>query len=124
AGPPNRVLEQAVSALATRQLLVVAAVGNDGPFGPARYPAAYEAAVAVAATRANSEIYRWSNQGEHVDFAALGAGILSAGAEHAFAEQSGTSLAAPVVTAFLACSLAQGRSAAQALEELAKRAVD
>src|SRR5690606_24449468 len=105
AGPPNRVLAPAVTALAPRELLLVAAVGNDGPFGPERYPAAYPDAVGVAATRNNGEIYRWSNQGEHVDFAALGAGIFSAGAEHDFVEQSGTSLAAPVVTAFLACRM-------------------
>lgn len=124
AGPPNRVLSQVVSVLAAREVLIVAAVGNDGPFGPERYPAAYEAAVGVAATRANGDIYRWSNQGGHVDFAALGAGILSAGAEHVFVEQSGTSLAAPVVSAFLACSMAQGLSAQEALATLAEDAVD
>lgn len=124
AGPPNRVLAQAVSALAQRELLIVAAVGNDGPFGPERYPAAYEDAVGVAATRSNGEVYRWSNQGEHVDFAALGVGIFSAGAEHDFVEQSGTSLAAPVVTAFLACRMGEGMSASAALAALGEEALD
>lgn len=124
AGPPNRVLAQAVTALAQRELLIVAAVGNDGPFGPERYPAAYPDAVGVAATRNNGEIYRWSNQGEHVDFAALGAGIFSAGAEHDFVEQSGTSLAAPVVTAFLACRMGEGLSASAALAALGDEALD
>lgn len=124
AGPLNRVLAHVVSALAAQQVLIVAAVGNDGPFGPARYPAAYEAVVGVTATRPNGEVYRWSNQGEHVDFAALGAGVVSAGAEHAFAEQSGTSLAAPVVAAYLACHMARGLSADDAIAALAAKAVD
>lgn len=124
AGPPNRLLARTLVELDKHGVQVVAAVGNDGPFGPERFPAAYAEAVGVAATRANGENYRWSNQGTHVDFAALGADIITAGASHAFAEQSGTSLAAPIVSAFLACHRAEGQSPQDALDTLAAQAVD
>ncbi len=41
AGPPNRVLEAAIAALVERGVIVVAAVGNNGPTGAPLYPAAY-----------------------------------------------------------------------------------
>lgn len=37
-GPPNPLLEAATKALLARGVLVVAAVGNDGPAAPPQYP--------------------------------------------------------------------------------------
>ncbi len=42
AGPPNTVLEAAIEQVTSRGVLVVAAVGNNGPAGEPLYPAAYE----------------------------------------------------------------------------------
>ena len=49
AGPPNRVLEAAIAALVERGVIVVAAVGNNGPTGAPLYPAAYANVVGVTA---------------------------------------------------------------------------
>jgi minor extracellular protease Epr len=106
AGPPNRLLERTLVELARQGKLVVAAVGNDGPHGPLRYPAAYPEVLGVAAVESDGRSYRWSNQGAHVDFSALGAGVLTASGE-GFELQSGTSLATPVITAFMACNMAR-----------------
>ena len=48
-GPANAVLERAVTAAADRGVPIVASVGNGGAGSAARYPAAYEAAIAVTA---------------------------------------------------------------------------
>lgn len=125
AGPPNRLLEQSIAALDARGIHVVAAVGNDGPHGPPRYPAAYDQVIAVAAADREGGIYRWSNQGAHVDYAALGVDLPTAAADgQVLAAQSGTSLAAPVVAAFLACALEAGQQLDAALATLDTRVLD
>lgn len=124
AGPPNKLLEQTIAELSARDKVVVAAVGNDGPHGPVRYPAAYERVVAVAAADRNGSIYRWSNQGPYVDFTALGVDVVTAAADHGFEAQSGTSFATPVVSAFVACSLARNTTREQALRALDELAID
>jgi minor extracellular protease Epr len=125
AGPPNRLLEQTINTLYARGTYVVAAMGNDGPHGPPRYPAAYERVVAVAATDRDGDIFRWSNQGEHVDYTALGVDLPTAAVDgQVLAAQSGTSLAAPVVSAFLACALQQGVDIEAASAVLDARVLD
>lgn len=124
AGPPNRLLEQTIELLHDRSVHIVAAVGNEGPHGPPRYPAAYDKVLAVAAVDRAGEIFRWSNQGEHVDYSAFGVNVPSAADEPPLAPQSGTSLAAPVVTAFLACVLHRGVEFDEALRRLDGLALD
>ncbi len=124
AGPPNRLLARAVTAAAAKGRVIVAAAGNDGPYGPVRYPAAYDEAVGVTAVTRDSGIFRFANQGPHIDYAALGVDVPTALAEGGFGMESGTSLASPVVAAFLACELAQHGDVQQALEALDARAVD
>jgi subtilisin family serine protease len=124
AGPPNKLLEQTIAELSARDKVVVAAAGNDGPHGPARYPAAYEQVVAVAAADRNGSIYRWSNQGPYVDFTALGVDVVTAAADHGYEAQSGTSFAAPVVSAFVACNIAGSTTREQALRALDELAID
>ncbi|HET8612588.1 MAG TPA: S8 family serine peptidase, partial [Sphingomonas sp.] len=46
-GPPNPLLERGVRALQARGVIVVAAVGNDGPAAPPQYPASYPGVIAV-----------------------------------------------------------------------------
>jgi len=121
AGPANRLLEQAVAAMAKEGKVVVAAVGNEGAHGPLRYPAAYTGVVGVTAVDRSGEIYRWANQGPQIDYAALGVAVPVAQAGGGITQESGTSLAAPVVSAFHACALAGGKelaAAALALQDL------
>lgn len=124
AGPPNRLLEQTITTLSARDIHVVAAVGNEGPHGAPRYPAAYDEVVAVAATDRDGGIFRWSNQGSHVDYSAIGVDLPTAAADQPVAPQSGTSLAAPVVAAFLACALDAEGSLPAALQSLDVRVID
>ena len=125
AGPENRLLERGIAAALGRDRVIVAAVGNGGPHDAAQFPAAYEGVIAVTAVDRHHDIYRWANRGPHVDFAALGVDVPVALAAGDFGKQSGTSMAAPVVSAFMACALASEETTpAQALQKLRARAVD
>lgn len=104
-GPDNRVLATVVRKLLDRGTVLVAAVGNQGPAAPPLYPAAYPGVVGVTAVDDSHELYRWANRGEQVMFAARGVSVPVAAPEGGLASDSGTSLAAPVVTAALACRL-------------------
>lgn len=103
-GPHNRILEETVRAISRRNISIVAAAGNAGPFAEPLFPAAYEEVIAVTAVDANGEVYRWANQGEYIEFAAYGVGVQSAQLNSTWGPESGTSIAAPIVTAFAACN--------------------
>jgi len=124
-GPANRLLQQGVNAAFAKGKVIVAAAGNQGPHAPASYPAAYEGVITATAVARDRSIYRWANQGEHIDFAAIGVSVPTAGDPEHFNHESGTSMAAPVVSAFMACALAaSGQDRQQALLMLKNRAVD
>jgi subtilisin family serine protease len=124
-GPANRLLAQGVAAAHRHGKVIVAAAGNQGPFAPAMYPAAYEGVITATAVGVDTAIYRWANQGEHVDFAALGVSVVTARGDGTVGAESGTSMAAPIVSAFFACELAaQNGDTTKTLERLRTRAVD
>ncbi|MEO0679666.1 MAG: S8 family serine peptidase [Pseudomonadota bacterium] len=104
AGPYNKLLDQAMSRAQDRGLVVVAAVGNDGRAAEPLYPAAFDRAIAVTAVDADGRIYRNAVRGAHVDVAAPGVDVRVAaqGDAHAARFVTGTSFAAPFVTARLA----------------------
>lgn len=126
AGPPNMLLEDAVRRARSRGMIIVAAVGNDGPAAPPVYPAAYDGVVGVTAVDANDHVYRRAGRGPQVDFAAPGVGVSVAGASGAYTDVSGTSYASPVVAAALARRHARpdARSAQQAIDDLRTEAED
>lgn len=124
AGPPNRLLARAVTAVSAQGKVIVAAVGNEGPYAPQRYPAAYDEVVGVTAVERDSGIFRFANQGPYIDYAALGVQVPTARADGSFGAESGTSLAAPVVSAFLACAMAEHGDLASALVAMDKQVVD
>jgi len=105
-GPNNRILAAAVNQVIGRGKAIVAAAGNAGPAAPPLYPAAYPGVIAATAVDGEQRIYRWANRGDHVDFAAFGVSVLTARSGSEFGRESGTSMAAPVVSAFVACELA------------------
>lgn len=102
AGPPNSLVEDAVRRAQQRGMIIVAAVGNDGPAAPPLYPAAYDGVVGVTAVDERGGIYRRAGRGSHVDVAARGVGVTVAGPAGRLVEASGTSYAAPQVAAALA----------------------
>src|SRR3546814_15328799 len=71
-GPPNLLVRTAVTAVQRRGLIVVAAVGNDGPAAAPLYPAAYPGVVAVTGVDSNNRVLSEAGRGPHVDFAAPG----------------------------------------------------
>jgi len=126
AGPPNRVLEAAIAALVERGVIVVAAVGNNGPTGEPLYPAAYANVVGVTAVDAAQRVYRYANRGPHVRFAAPGVDIRVAKSGGGYREMTGTSVAAPHAAAVIANTVASraGATPASVLAELERAAYD
>lgn len=106
AGPPNTVLERATSALVSRDIAIVAAVGNGGPRAEPAYPAGYPDVIAVTAVDRAGNAYRRAGRGPHVDLAAPGVEIWTAASVSGARAKTGTSFAAPFVTAAAASLLA------------------
>jgi subtilisin family serine protease len=126
-GPANRTLEQVVRRASARGLLLVAAVGNDGPAAPPLYPAAYPEVVGVTGVDAHSRVLPEAGRGPHVAFAAPGSDMAAAGvAAAAYVRARGTSFATPLVAGLLAASLHEpdAAKAALAVAALARSAID
>lgn len=123
AGPDNRLLDTAIKALRERQVSLVAAVGNQGPAASPLYPAAYPEVLGVTAADASGKIYRWANRGEQVMFAGPGVSVPVADPDGGMVADSGTSLAAPVVAAALACHRADSTES-DAIDALIRKARD
>ena len=107
AGAPNALMRLAVNRARELGLVMVAAAGNKGPAAGAAWPAADEATVAVTAIDRSLRLYRYANRGDYVDFAAPGVGVLTE-TPYGLREQSGTSIAAPFITAIVAVHLKAG----------------
>jgi hypothetical protein len=101
-GPPNLLIERSIAALQARGVIVVAAVGNDGPAAPPLYPASYDRVVAVTAVDARDRVLVEAGRARHIDFAAPGADLAAALQKGGYAIVRGTSFAAPLVAARLA----------------------
>ena len=95
AGPPNRLLEKALSRAAEQQVVVMAAAGNGGPVARPMYPAAYETVVAVTAVDSTQQVFRLANRGDYLALAAPGVDLRHARAGGGYATSSGTSFAVP-----------------------------
>lgn len=113
-GPPNRLLERAVQAMAARGHVLVAAVGNDGPAAPPLYPAAYPEVIGVTAVDARQRALPEAGRGPQVEFAAPGAELRVAVPGGGWDSARGTSFAAPLV-ARLAARLASAGASGDAL---------
>lgn len=125
-GPPNLILGAAVRSLVDRGVLLVAAVGNDGPAAPPLYPAAYPGVVAVTGVDGRRRVLPEAGRGAYVSFAAPGAEMAAAAPAGGFAVVRGTSFAAPIVAGELARDLPEPDPvrARRALARLARAAVD
>jgi hypothetical protein len=119
-GPPNRLLQRGVDALRARGILVVAAVGNDGPAAPPLYPASYPGVIAVTGVDAHDRALLEAGHATHVDFAAPGADMAAAVPGRGYSVVRGTSFAAPLVAARLALA---GGDPSRALAAVSAEAV-
>jgi hypothetical protein len=106
-GPPDRLMQLAVARAQQLGMHLVAAVGNDGTTGVPRYPAAYPGVVGVTAVDQDGQALAAGNRGDFVAVSAPGVDIWipgqpSGGAQPSDQLVTGTSFAAPYVTAALA----------------------
>lgn len=113
AGPWNRVLERIIADAGARGAVLVAAAGNDGS-AAAALPAGAPGVIAVTAVDAASHAYAKANRGAHIAFAAPGVDLWTAKSGGG-AYASGTSFAAPIVTAFAGRLLARNPSLSSAV---------
>ena len=100
-GPHNSLLKTAVAAAQRKGVIIVAAVGNDGPASPPAYPASYPGVLAVTGVDGRNRALPEAGRAVHTDFAAPGADIFSATGAKKKARVRGTSFAAPLVAARL-----------------------
>ncbi|RYY77165.1 MAG: protease [Gammaproteobacteria bacterium] len=124
AGPDNQILAKVISKTISNGKMIVAAAGNEGPAAPPMFPAAYPGVIAVTAVDRNHKIYRWANRGKQISFAALGVSVPTVRSTGGIGRESGTSMAAPVVSAFLSCELQKNINTKDAIQNLAARAID
>jgi len=86
--------------LVSEDAVLVAAAGNSGPNAPPAFPAAHEAVVAVSAVDIDGKLYRKANRGAYVDLLAPGVDIWTINSRGKGYYATGTSFAAPWVTAY------------------------
>lgn len=91
-----------------RGCLLVAASGNDGRW-TAYYPAVLPGVIAVGAVTPGARPTVFTSRGPHVALSAPGAGVRAPSLQGGYAPMTGTSFAAPFVTA--ACALLLARAA-------------
>ena len=118
AGPYNPLLESVVTTMAENGMVIVAAAGNEGPQSAPRYPAAFEPVIAVTAIDADQNVFQQAVQGAHIDYAAPGVDVLIHAGRETGRYVSGTSFAAPFVTALIAADASRSfDSNAEAVRE-------
>lgn len=108
-GPDNPLLRAAVRAAQGKGVLIVAAVGNDGPAAPPSYPASFPGVLAVTGTDSREHVLPEAGRALHVDFAAPGADMKGAAPGGGLSPLRGTSFAAPLVAARLSVHYRQAR---------------
>jgi subtilisin family serine protease len=128
-GPANALIESSIQAAQKRGVVLVAAVGNDGPTASPRYPAAYPGVIAVTAVRSDLQVFRRAVRGAHLSLSAPGVDVNVADTANSSAtvQRSGTSYAAPFVAAAAALLQANGvgRGGAAAVhQQLIKTSLD
>lgn len=104
-GPNNAAVAKAIAAAQRRGVVVVAAVGNDGPAAPPAYPASYPGVLAVTGIDARGRALIEAGRAAHLDYAAPGADIAARNRSGKWTRVRGTSYAVPFVAARAAAAL-------------------
>jgi subtilisin family serine protease len=103
-GGPNALISKAIDHAAAKGVILIASSGNGGPFSKKKsYPGAYPAVIAITAVDRYQRNARFATSGKYIDFAAPGVDIWTA-VPGGGKPMSGTSFAAPVVSAYAAAA--------------------
>lgn len=106
-GPRSPVVARAVASAQQRGVIVLAAVGNDGPAAPPAYPASYAGVLAITGTDRKGRALIEAGRAAHLDYAAPGAQVMASDARGRRKAWRGTSFATPLAAARLAAVLDQ-----------------
>lgn len=108
-GPRNVLVERAVKSVRARGIIVVAAVGNDGPAAPPAYPASYDGVLAITGVDRKGRALIEAGRALHIDYAAPGAEVYAIDAKGRGRLWRGTSFATPLAAARVAAALPSGQ---------------
>jgi hypothetical protein len=109
-GPRNSLVERAIKSARARGIIVVAAVGNDGPAAPPAYPASYDGVIAITGADRRGRALIEAGRALHLDYAAPGADVYAFDAQGRGKLWRGTSFATPLAAARVAAALPSGKS--------------
>lgn len=115
-GPRNSAVGKAVAAAQRQGVIVVAAVGNDGPAAPPSYPASYPGVLAVSAVDGRGRPLLEAGRAAHLDYAAPGADMLAHNKAGRWVKVRGTSYAVPLVAARTAAAIGESGAWRAALD--------
>jgi minor extracellular protease Epr len=101
-GSRNLLVEAAIQRVMQHGIVIVAAAGNGGADAEPVYPAAQPGVIAVTAVDANLKPYDRDNRGDYISYAAPGVDVWVAAPGGGGVYATGTSYAAPFVTAVIA----------------------
>ncbi len=95
------LVEAAVRLASEMGVVIAASSGNSGSYYR-HYPSDYDETISVGGSANNNNLYGASNYGSRLDICAPGSSVYTTTVNNDFAEASGTSLAAPHISAALA----------------------
>ncbi|TSC91913.1 MAG: sphaericase (sfericase) [Parcubacteria group bacterium Licking1014_17] len=99
----NQFVREAVDYATSKNILLIAPAGNDGPFSNSvDYPASYAEVIAVGAVNQLYAVTGWSSRGKNMTFVAPGDEIVSVVLDNKYASYSGTSMAASFIAGLAA----------------------
>jgi subtilisin family serine protease len=105
AGPRDPMMTRAIQTASGQRIVMIAAMGNEGPNAPVSFPAADPNVIAVTATDQQGRLFDAASRGNHVSVAAPGVEILLPAPRGGYQISSGTSVAAAHVSGIAALLL-------------------
>jgi subtilisin family serine protease len=105
AGPADPTLHRILAAAYAKDIVLIAAAGNDGPDAAPAYPGADPHVIAVTATDADDQPFKLANHGQYIAVAAPGVEILALAPDASYQITTGTSVSAAHVSGIAALLL-------------------